>query len=1236
MDLVVQWNCRSICSKKSDLIHIINKYKPFVISLQETWLRPNFNFKIPGFACVREDRPDCYGGVALLINTSTPFVHIPISQHNVDFNIIAVKVNNICFVSIYIPHPSSIIFNELETILTSLPKPIFIMGDLNAQHVSWGSSSSNYYGNRVLDILDNVNLCLLNNGVCTRRTPPHEGISAPDLSMCSPNLASSLSWNTLSSSYGSDHYPIIITFLNTFHKNSYRHPPRIRHKIIGNKWHLYKEAVELNITSLPVINNNNHSECATALASLLIRTADEVFPVKCDSGNRPIKVPSPPWWDEECSTAVKKRKEAERLYKSYSSFENFNSLCIIINSTRKILKKKKWEGWRKFCALISPDTPPSLVWTNMRRFRSAFKENIPSVLPLAVLEEFIDKLAPAFVPGNIINNNNSNSLESTSISSCFTLSELKGVLSYVKDSSPGRDCILYSFVVNLCNNGLNYLLKLINSVMLNGSIPPAWKSQDIIPILKPFKPSNDSSSYRPIALSSVIAKVAEHLVKNRLEWYVENKGCLSRSQFGFRKGKSTMDSLGIFITDIRSAFTHNEPLLAAFLDVTAAYDNVNLDVLKAKLIQLQVPFILTNFIVNILTERSIHVTQDPLNVLSRLVWRGLPQGSVLSPLLYNIYTHDLDSSIPSNVNILQYADDLLIYVSGHSIENLSHLLSNSLTYLKKWLDYNGLALSTSKSCAVLFSRMRLLPPFSVFYDNSKLPVNNEVKFLGLILDNKLSGISHSYYIAAKCEKILNLLRCLAGVWWGAHPFSLKLIYNALIRSILDYGTYFLEPSNLVGLKKLDCIQSKALRIITGAMKTSPINALQVECVDSPLKLRRQYLCDRFLFRALQNIHHPLFSKLKKLSKDMETSSYWSHKTPPCLLVSFNKFISFQAPTHRSSYLPIFSYSFDSLISTPVVHFISDIRKNNAGVKFNFLSILERNWPNWHHLYCDASKKSIQNQVGIGVYHYQYNIVQKIKFPPESSVYTGECFGLYKSLEYVLLMKLNKSIIFSDSKSALEALLKFPFKSNNNHPIIFDCRNLLYKCLTNNLLVEFMWIPSHCNIPGNDRADILAAQAASSGDVFPYKNYCIDLISQAAFWLRSSWEAEWNLSSRYKGSYYKKIQPVIPTKPWFSRIKLTKRATSTIIRLRLGHTCLPSHLAKIHIINTDTCTGCDSDVGDVNHIFFSCPAYDHSSFYNDLTSLNIPFPTSISVLLSMNNIHVYNFLCNFINDYNIKI
>ncbi|CAF4846747.1 unnamed protein product [Pieris macdunnoughi] len=104
----------------------------------------------------------------------------------------------------------------------------------------------------------------------------------------------------------------------------------------------------------------------------------------------------------------------------------------------------------------------------------------------------------------------------------------------------------------------------------------------VIPIHKPNKPINDPSSYRPIALASVISKISEHLVKNRLEWFVESKGLLSPNQFGFRKGRCTMDSLSIFMTDLRLAFSYNKPVLAAFLDVSAAYDNVNLSTLKQK------------------------------------------------------------------------------------------------------------------------------------------------------------------------------------------------------------------------------------------------------------------------------------------------------------------------------------------------------------------------------------------------------------------------------------------------------------------------------------------------------------------------------------------------------------------------------------------------------------------------------------------------------------------------------
>jgi hypothetical protein len=170
------------------------------------------------------------------------------------------------------------------------------------------------------------------------------------------------------------------------------------------------------------------------------------------------------------------------------------------------------------------------------QIQSSFKESQSPYIQEHLAEQFLDKLAPPSVHlylypihTHLVNNNNLNAP--------FQLSELKGILTYVKDSSPGTDGILYSFIGNLGDSSLKYYLTIINTVMSSGIVPPSWKSQEIIPILKPNKIPSDPSSYRPIVLSSVLVKIAEHLVKNRLEWFIESNGLLANSQYGFIKGR---------------------------------------------------------------------------------------------------------------------------------------------------------------------------------------------------------------------------------------------------------------------------------------------------------------------------------------------------------------------------------------------------------------------------------------------------------------------------------------------------------------------------------------------------------------------------------------------------------------------------------------------------------------------------------------------------------------------------
>lgn len=287
------------------------------------------------------------------------------------------------------------------------------------------------------------------------------------------------------------------------------------------------------------------------ILNVLLQAADTVFPKRKPRHN---KLSSPPWWDEECTNAISRRRLAERNYRINMSLENYDALLKIMKETRKLFKKKKFEGWRNFCSSLSPETHSSVLWRNIKRFRTAINPSSALLLPIVLADQFLDRLAPASVPHQdlIIRSLPVKTNSFSSLNLPITMIELKGVLNHVKDSAPGEDGIPYSFLSHIGENGLGHFLNLINKVVLSGDIPLSWRRQIVLPFLKPNKTQSNVESFRPIVLSSVITKVVEHVIKNRLEWFIENSEHLSQTQFGFRKGKSVADSLGIFTTDIRT------------------------------------------------------------------------------------------------------------------------------------------------------------------------------------------------------------------------------------------------------------------------------------------------------------------------------------------------------------------------------------------------------------------------------------------------------------------------------------------------------------------------------------------------------------------------------------------------------------------------------------------------------------------------------------------------------------
>lgn len=204
-----------------------------------------------------------------------------------------------------------------------------------------------------------------------------------------------------------------------------------------------------------------------------------------------------------------------------------------------------------------------------------------------------------------------------------------------------------------------------------------------------------------------------------------------------------------------------------------------------------------------------------------------------------------------------------------------------------------------------------------------------------------------------------------------------------------------------------------------------------------------------------------------------------------------------------------------------------------------------------------------------------------------------------------------------------------------HPLIYEIKRLLNHCNKYQYDVNLYWIPGHAGIYGNVRADELANEAVFNGDIYPFKIYTCDLKSLSKQSFHMSWQDLWDKTSTHKGSHYHKIQPYIPSKPWFFSTHFSRRATSVLIRLRLGHTCSPTHLYRLKVIDSPQCT-CGAEIADENHIFLSCASYNRNVLFNSIISFDIPLPVSMNFLLQTNNMKVYKLLTDFIVTNSIQI
>jgi len=274
----------------------------------------------------------------------------------------------------------------------------------------------------------------------------------------------------------------------------------------------------------------------------------------------------------------------------------------------------------------------------------------------------------------------------------FQLQELEEIIFAAKEgSTPGSDLINYSLLKLLPTIAVQKLLVIFNRILGEFTFPAKWRECDIILLPKPNK-----LDFRPIALSSCVLKFLEKMIKFRLERFVELDLLFPPAQFGFRKDRSCEDCTYLLL-EVYKDYINHDPMGAFFLDIKGAYDYINPSILFDMVNSIRIPPQYKHFIRNLISHRYIKFYESGRIFNSCTIFKGLPQGSSLSLLLFNLYIKDILNHIPYDCKAIQFADDIVLICSYKNINKITNSLQLAFNQIQDWLDSVGLELPLTKT-----------------------------------------------------------------------------------------------------------------------------------------------------------------------------------------------------------------------------------------------------------------------------------------------------------------------------------------------------------------------------------------------------------------------------------------------------------------------------------------------------------------------------------------------------------
>ena len=384
-----------------------------------------------------------------------------------------------------------------------------------------------------------------------------------------------------------------------------------------------------------------------------------------------------------------------------------------------------------------------------------------------------------------------------------------------RGKTPGLDNI-HNEVLRLSTTTslFHNLARLFTSSIQIGCIPTAWKLATLPMLLKPDKLPSRTTSYRPISLISSIMKLFEWVIEQRLRSYLEDKGFINKYQSGFRQNKSTDDHLFRLSQSVMESFNRGEHVVAAFLNVEKAFDNVWHNGLRYKIFMLDLPAKMTRWLSDFLAGRVIQVNVNGFLSDKISSTAGVPQGSVLSPLLFLIYVNDLPKPHHRQSSKSQFADDTALWAASKNVQFAAKLFQKDLRKLAKWCAKWRIKLNPDKTKVIIFSRSYLAgkPEPTLKLYSKRLKIYPQVKFLGITFDSKFTFKKHLEDILVGCNSRYHRIRLLTNKKWGPSPSTILQIYKQCVWPIFEYGSLLTITTSDTIISEIQRLQNKYIRL----------------------------------------------------------------------------------------------------------------------------------------------------------------------------------------------------------------------------------------------------------------------------------------------------------------------------------------------------------------------------------------------------------------------------------------